>query len=184
LVPAGAIPKMSWLTLNERIIACEKCPRLRAYCQQVAEQKRKGFQSEVYWGHPVPNFGDPKAKLLIVGLAPAAHGGNRTGRVFTGDRSGDFLFASLHRTGLASKPTSVGWGAGEGLTGPRMVAAVRCAPPENKPTPEERDTCAPWLKAEFRLVAATLRVVVCLGGFAWQALWPLPADVELQTPEA
>jgi uracil-DNA glycosylase len=111
--------------------------------------------------------------LLIVGLAPAAHGGNRTGRIFTGDRSGDFLFASLYRCGWAEKPTSVAIGDGQRLLGARMVAAVRCAPPDNKPEPVERDTCAPWLTAELRLVAADLRVIVCLGGFAWQAIWPV-----------
>jgi uracil-DNA glycosylase len=110
--------------------------------------------------------------VLIVGLAPAAHGGNRTGRIFTGDRSGDFLFASLYRCGLAEKPTSVSAGDGQRLLGARMVAAVRCAPPENKPTPAERDTCAAWLVAELRLVVADLRAIVCLGGFAWQAVWP------------
>ena len=111
--------------------------------------------------------------MLIVGLAPAAHGGNRTGRIFTGDRSGDFLFASLYRCGLAEKPTSVAAGDGQRLVDARMVAAVRCAPPDNKPEPAERDTCAPWLVAELRLVAADLRVIVCLGGFAWQAIWPV-----------
>jgi uracil-DNA glycosylase family 4 len=130
----------------------------------------------------VPGWGDPWPAILVLGLAPAAHGGNRTGRVFTGDRSGDFLFASLYRVGLASQPTSVAPGDGQRLIGARMVAAVRCAPPENKPTPVERDTCAPWLAAEFRLVADSLRVVVCLGGFAWQALWPVLAACGYETP--
>jgi uracil-DNA glycosylase family 4 len=130
----------------------------------------------------VYGWGDDAPAILILGLAPAAHGGNRTGRVFTGDRSGDFLFASLHRCGLASKQTSVTAGDGQRLTGARMVAAVRCAPPENKPTPGERDTCAPWLAAEFRMIAATLRVVVCLGGFAWQALWPVLAGNGFEVP--
>ena len=122
---------------------------------------------------PSPAGGRPGRALLIVGLAPAAHGGNRTGRIFTGDRSGDFLFASLYRCGWAAQPTSVAMGDGQRLLGARMVAAVRCAPPDNKPEPAERDTCAPWLTAELRLVAADLRVIVCLGGFAWQAIWPV-----------
>ena len=122
---------------------------------------------------PFPAGGRSGPRLLIVGLAPAAHGGNRTGRVFTGDRSGDFLFASLYRCGWAEKPTSVSIDDGQRLIGARMVAAVRCAPPDNKPEPAERDTCAPWLRAELGLVASDLRVIVCLGGFAWQAIWPV-----------
>jgi uracil-DNA glycosylase family 4 len=168
--------------LTARQSVCRACPRLVAWREEVAAVRRKAFINEVYWGRPVPGWGDPEPAILILGLAPAAHGGNRTGRVFTGDRSGDFLFASLYRTGLASQPTSVAPGDGQRLTGARMVAAVRCAPPENKPTPAERDTCAPWLAAEFRLVAATLRVVVCLGGFAWQALWPVLAAGGYETP--
>ena len=158
--------------LVARQSVCRACPRLVTWREEVARVRRKSFIDEPYWGRPVPGWGDPAPSILILGLAPAAHGGNRTGRVFTGDRSGDFLFASLYRVGLASQPTSVSADDGLRLTAARMVAAVRCAPPENKPTPQERDTCAPWLTAEFRLVAATLRVVVCLGGFAWQALWP------------
>ena len=121
----------------------------------------------------MPGWGSERPRLLIVGLAPAAHGGNRTGRIFTGDRSGDFLFASLYRTGFAVQPTSVAPGDGQRLVDARMAAAVRCAPPDNKPFPAERDTCAPWLVAELGLVAADLRVIVCLGGFAWQAMWPV-----------
>jgi uracil-DNA glycosylase family 4 len=162
--------------LTARQSVCRACPRLVAWREEVALVRRKSFINEPYWGRPIPGWGDPEPAILILGLAPAAHGGNRTGRVFTGDRSGDFLFASLYRVGLASQPTSVHAGDGQRLTGARMVAAVRCAPPENKPTPGERDTCAPWLAAEFRQVAATLRVVVCLGGFAWQALWPVLAE--------
>jgi uracil-DNA glycosylase len=120
--------------------------------------------------------------MLIVGLAPAAHGGNRTGRIFTGDRSGDFLFASLYRCGLAGKPTSVAAGDGQRLIGTRVAAAVRCAPPDNKPEPAERDACTPWLAAELRLVAAHLRVIVCLGGFAWQAAWPVIAECGFDLP--
>jgi uracil-DNA glycosylase family 4 len=168
--------------LTARQSVCRACPRLVAWREEVAVVRRKAFINETYWGRPIPGWGDPEPAILILGLAPAAHGGNRTGRIFTGDRSGDFLFASLYRVGLASKPTSVALGDGQRLIGARMVAAVRCAPPENKPTPVERDTCAPWLAAEFRLVAATLRVVVCLGGFAWQALWPVLADCGYQVP--
>src|ERR1700747_2522826 len=126
--------------LNEEIVACRKCPRLVSYCEQVAREKRGAFREWTYWGKPVPGFGDPHAQLLILGLAPAAHGGNRTGRVFTGDRSGGFLFASLYRCGGAKKPDSVAAGDAQRLLDARMVAAVRCAPPANKPEPAERDT--------------------------------------------
>jgi uracil-DNA glycosylase len=176
---AGA-PDLAELVARQSV--CRACPRLVAWREEVARVRRKSFIDEVYWGRPVPGWGDPAPAILIYGLAPAAHGGNRTGRVFTGDRSGDFLFASLFRTGLASQPTSVSLGDGQRLIGARMVAAVRCAPPANKPTPEERDTCAPWAAAEFRMVAATLRAVVCLGGFAWQAVWPVLADCGYAVP--
>jgi uracil-DNA glycosylase len=158
--------------LTARQSVCRACPRLVTWREQVAAAPRRAFRGERYWARPIPGWGSDRPRLLIVGLAPAAHGGNRTGRIFTGDRSGDFLFASLHRTGLAAKPTSVDAGDGQRLLGARMAAAVRCAPPDNKPEPGERDTCAPWLVAELRLVAADLRVIVCLGGFAWQATWP------------
>jgi uracil-DNA glycosylase family 4 len=177
---AAGSPDLGELIARQSV--CRACPRLVAWREEVATVRRKSFINEVYWGRPIPGWGDPEPAILILGLAPAAHGGNRTGRVFTGDRSGDFLFASLYRTGLASQPTSVALGDGQRLIGARMVAAVRCAPPENKPTPQERDTCAPWLTAEFGLVAATLRVVVCLGGFAWQALWPVLADCGYAVP--
>ena len=150
--------------------------------EHVAKEKRAAFRDEPYWGRPVPGFGDPRARLLVVGLAPAAHGGNRTGRIFTGDRSGDFLFASLFRCGWAEKPTSVAPGDGQRLLDARMVAAVRCAPPDNKPEPAERDACAPWLAAELRLVTADLRVIVCLGGFAWQAIWPVLGRCGFELP--
>jgi len=159
--------------LTARQSVCRACPRLVAWREEVAALRRKSFATEQYWGRPIAGWGDPAPAVLIVGLAPAAHGGNRTGRVFTGDRSGDFLFASLYRCGLAAQPASVRAGDGQRLIGARMVAAVKCAPPENKPTPGERDTCAPWLSAELRMVAASLRAIVCLGGFAWQALWPV-----------
>ncbi len=168
--------------LVARQSVCRACPRLVAWREDVARVRRKSFIDEPYWGRPIPGWGDPAPGILILGLAPAAHGGNRTGRVFTGDRSGDFLFASLYRTGLANQPTSVTADDGLRLTGARMVAAVRCAPPANKPTTEERDTCAPWLVHEFRLVAPALRVVVCLGGFAWQALWPVLAGFGYEVP--
>ena len=158
--------------LTARQSVCRACPRLVGWREQVAAEKRRSFSSERYWGRPIPGWGAPRPGVLIVGLAPAAHGGNRTGRIFTGDRSGDVLFASLYRCGLAEKPVSVSAGDGQRLTGARMVAAVRCAPPANKPTPEERDTCAPWLEAELAHVLPGLRVIVCLGAFAWQAIWP------------
>ena len=168
--------------LTARQSVCRACPRLVAWREEVAAMRRKSFAAEQYWGRPIAGWGDLAPSVLIVGLAPAAHGGNRTGRVFTGDRSGDFLFASLYRCGLATQPTSVSADDGQRLTGARMVAAVRCAPPENKPTPGERDTCAPWLEAELRMVAGSLRSIVVLGGFAWQALWPVLAGASFTLP--
>src|SRR5881275_1438870 len=146
--------------VNRAIVACECCPRLRAYCRRVAREKKREFRDDTYWGRPVPGFGDPDARLLIVGLAPAAHGANRTGRVFTGDRSGDFLFASLFRTGYANQPSS---------TDCFDTAAVKCAPPQNKPTPAERDTCRPYLERELTALVDT-RVIVTLGQFGWDAI--------------
>ncbi len=148
---------------------CRACPRLVDWREDVAVTKRASFADQPYWGRPVPGWGDPEPGVLVVGLAPAANGGNRTGRIFTGDRSGDWLFASLHRVGLATQPTSVHAGDGQRLLGVRVVAAVRCAPPDNKPTPAERDTCAPWLLREVSLVAPSVRAVVCLGSFGWDA---------------
>jgi uracil-DNA glycosylase family 4 len=174
---AGAVGELA-----ARQSVCRACDRLVAWREQVAATKRKSFADEPYWGRPVPGWGDDHPRLLILGLAPAAHGGNRTGRIFTGDRSGDVLFASLWRCGLAVQPTSVTAGDGQRLIGTRMSAAVRCAPPENKPTPQERDTCAPWLAAELAALAAGLRVIVCLGHFAWQALWPRLAAVGFAVP--
>jgi len=159
--------------LVARQSVCRACPRLVEWREQVAAVKRPSSRGERYWGRPIPGWGDERPAVLIAGLAPAAHGGNRTGRVFTGDRSGDVLFASLYRCGLAAQPTSVVAGDGQRLIRARMVAAVRCAPPANKPTVAERDTCAPWLSAEFARVAGPVEVVVCLGGFAWQAMWPV-----------
>ena len=159
--------------LMARQSVCRACPRLVEWREQVAAAKRASSRTQRYWGRPIPGWGDEHARVLILGLAPAAHGGNRTGRIFTGDRSGDVLFAALYRCGLAALPTSTSAGDGQRLIGARMVAAVRCAPPDNKPSVTERDTCAPWLAAEFTLVAPTVRVIVCLGGFAWQAAWPM-----------
>ena len=144
--------------------------------------KRSRSSSEEYWGRPVPGFGPADARILILGLAPAAHGGNRTGRVFTGDRSGDVLFAALHRAGLANQAESVSVSDGLRLHDVRIAASVRCAPPENKPTPQERDTCAPWLLRETELIKPTLRVVVALGAFAWAAFWPLLHSVYAVKP--
>ncbi|WP_062346568.1 uracil-DNA glycosylase [Herbidospora yilanensis] len=165
---AAHSPSIGELTARQSV--CRACPRLVAWREEVADVKRRAYQNETYWGRPIAGWGDDDPKVLIVGLAPAAHGGNRTGRIFTGDRSGDWLFASLHRTGLAAQPTSVHAGDGQRLIGARMVAAVRCAPPANKPTPGERDNCFPWLLQELRLVRP--RAIVALGGFAWQAIWP------------
>jgi uracil-DNA glycosylase family 4 len=155
--------------LDARVCDCRACPRLVAWREQVARERRASFAGEEYWGRPLPGFGSTTPRVLVLGLAPAAHGGNRTGRVFTGDRSGDWLFASLHAVGLANQPTSVSLDDGLELVDTRIVAAVRCAPPANKPTPDERDTCAPWLDAELALVRPSLRVVVALGSFAWTA---------------
>lgn len=147
---------------------CRACPRLVAWREKVAVEKRRSFADEPYWGRPVPGFGSTTPSILIVGLAPAANGANRTGRVFTGDRSGDFLFAALYRAGLATSPLSVDAADGLTLIDTRMVAPVRCAPPDNAPTPEERATCAPWLDAEWKLVRPGVRAIVALGGFAWK----------------
>ena len=154
--------------LEAEIHACRRCPRLVAWREQVAVEKRAAFRDETYWGRPVGGFGDPAARVVLLGLAPAAHGANRTGRMFTGDRSGDFLYAALHRTGFASRPVSTHRGDGLSLRGCWITAAVRCAPPANKPLPSERDNCAAWLRAELALLGQA-RVVVCLGGFAWDA---------------
>ena len=167
---AGSAPTLAELLARESV--CRACPRLVRWREEVAETKRRSYQAEPYWGRPIPGWGDEHARILITGLAPAAHGGNRTGRIFTGDRSGDFLFAALHRSGLAAKATSVKAGDGQRLIGTWVAAAVRCAPPANRPDPAERDACAPWLVAEVTRLAASMRVIVTLGGYAWQATWP------------
>ena len=155
--------------LTSEITHCRRCPRLVAWREEVAATRRAAFADQAYWGRPVPGFGDPRAKVAVVGLAPAAHGGNRTGRVFTGDRSGDWLFAALWRAGMANQPTSVALDDGLELSGAYVLAAVRCAPPENKPTPAERDQCRPYLHRELALLT-DVRVVVALGGFAYQVM--------------
>jgi uracil-DNA glycosylase family 4 len=154
--------------LDAGISVCRACPRLVKWREEVAVGKRRAFADQPYWGRPVPGWGSPRPRLLIVGLAPAAHGANRTGRMFTGDRSGDQLYAALHRAGLVNQPTSVDAADGLRANQIRIVAPVRCAPPGNAPTPAERETCSPWLDAEWRLVSQQVRVIVALGGFAWQ----------------
>jgi uracil-DNA glycosylase len=155
--------------IRDDVVVCRACPRLVSWRERVAREKVARFADQEYWGRPVPGFGDPAARVLIVGLAPAAHGGNRTGRIFTGDRSGDFLFASLHRGGFANQPTSVSLGDGLELRGAYLAAVNRCAPPANRPTPDERDRCLPFLEREMGALSR-LRVIVALGAFAWDGV--------------
>src|SRR5580693_6585524 len=156
--------------LNSRIVACDLCPRLRAHCIEVARTRRRAYMDWEYWGRPVPSFGDPKARVMALGLAPGAHGSNRTGRPFTGDGSGDFLYPVLHQAGFASQARAVSRDDNMKLNGLWITAVVRCAPPGNKPTPEELRNCAPWLDEEMRLLR-DLRVVVCLGRIAFDGLF-------------
>ncbi len=162
----------SLASIRRQIITCERCPRLRAYCARIARQKRAAFRDQTYWGRPVPGFGDPRARLLVIGLAPAAHGGNRTGRLFTGDSSGDFLMAAMHRTGFASQPSSRSVDDGLKLTEAYIAAVVRCAPPENKPTPKEIDNCHAYLHGELEQLTR-VTAVVALGRLAFDGYWRL-----------
>src|SRR5687767_14567899 len=164
----GVDPDSELGRLQGRVVDCRRCPRLVEWRERVAREKRAAFADEDYWGRPIPGFGDPAASVYVLGLAPAAHGGNRTGRIFTGDRSGDWLFASLHRTGYANQPESFHVLDGLRLEDAWIGAAVRCAPPANKPLPAERDNCLPYADEELRLLPQ-VRVVVCLGQFAWDA---------------
>jgi len=159
---ARALATEALVVLNERIVACERCARLRPYCAEVARVRRRAYADFEYWGRPVPSFGDPEGRVLLLGLAPGAHGSNRTGRMFTGDGSGDFLFPVLHEAGFASRPNAVTRDDGMKLTDLWVSAVVHCAPPGNKPTPEEQRNCAPWLDEEIALLSR-LRVVLCLG---------------------
>ncbi|MFJ4846796.1 MULTISPECIES: uracil-DNA glycosylase [unclassified Streptomyces] len=168
--------------LDEALTGCRACPRLVAWREETARVRRRAYADEEYWARPVPGLGPADAALAVVGLAPAAHGGNRTGRMFTGDRSGDVLFAAMHAEGLASQPTSTARGDGLELYGVRVTAPVHCAPPANKPTTDERLTCRPWLVRELELLRPTLRAVVVLGAFGWQALLPVLADSGRRVP--
>ncbi len=163
------------------MVSCRRCPRLVAWREQVAEVKRAAFASEPYWGRPLPGLGDPQARVVVLGLAPAAHGGNRTGRIFTGDRSGDWLFAALWRAGFANQPVSRARGDGLVLIDCWVTAAVRCAPPANRPTPAERDNCLPYFARELEYLARA-RVIVCLGGFAWDAALRTLSQLGAQVP--
>jgi uracil-DNA glycosylase family 4 len=167
--------------LTAEIVECRACPRLVEWRERVAREKRASFRDDDYWGRPVPGFGDPAARILVLGLAPAAHGGNRTGRVFTGDRSGDWLFAALHRVGLANQAEATSVDDGLRLHDTYIVAAVRCAPPQNKPTPAERDECQPFLVRELALLDR-VQVIVVLGGFAYQAAWRVLGETGTALP--
>lgn len=169
--------------LDARSTVCRACPRLVSWREEVAAVKRAAFADQDYWGRPVSGFGPADAPIGILGLAPAAHGGNRTGRIFTGDRSGDVLFAALHRVGLASQAESVAADDGLRLRHTRIFPAVRCAPPANKPTPTERATCSGWLRRELELLRPFLRVIVVLGGFGWNSFWPVAEAVGVTTPK-
>jgi uracil-DNA glycosylase len=177
----SAAPPGALAALEAEITECRLCPRLVAWREQVARERRAAFRDEEYWGRPVPGFGDPQARVLVLGLAPAAHGANRTGRVFTGDRSGDWLFAALYRAGFANRPVSRHKDDGLRLTDAWIAAAVRCAPPANRPTPAERDTCLPYAVRELALLPHT-EVILCLGAFAWDAALRLRAAAGMPAP--
>ncbi|MEU1282412.1 uracil-DNA glycosylase [Streptomyces sp. NPDC005805] len=180
--PAATAPDCADLTtLDREVTRCRACPRLVAWREEVAATRRADHREETYWARPVPGFGPPGAALAVVGLAPAAHGGNRTGRMFTGDPSGDLLFTALYAAGLASSPASVHRGDGLAPHGVRVTAPVHCAPPQNRPTTGERDTCRPWLTAELALLP-DLRAIVVLGGFGWRALLPVLRDAGRRLP--
>lgn len=183
--PRGDAQRKSLDALGREVAGCRRCPRLVTWREQAARERKAAYAEQEYWGRPLPGFGDPRARLLVLGLAPAAHGGNRTGRMFTGDRSGDFLYAAMWRAGLANQPGSNARGDGLRLRGAWVTAAVRCAPPANKPTPHERDTCLPWSVRELELLER-VRVIVCLGAFAWDAALRLSATarVSVAQPEA
>jgi uracil-DNA glycosylase family 4 len=167
--------------LHREVISCRRCPRLVAWREEVARAKRAAYAAEEYWGRPLPGFGDTAARVLVLGLAPAAHGGNRTGRIFTGDRSGDWLFAALWRAGFANQPQSVSRDDGLSLRGCYVTAAVRCAPPANRPLPVERDNCLPYLEREL-LLLGSVAVILCLGGFAWAAALRALAALDAPIP--
>lgn len=166
--------------MEQRVVACEACPDLREYCADIAREKRRAYADFDYWGRPVPSFGDRAARILIVGLAPGAHGANRTGRMFTGDRSGDFLYAALHRAGLANQPESIDRSDGLALSGVYITAALRCAPPGNKPTAAQLRACAPYLEQELTIMQP--RVVFCLGGISWNATMKALAGINIAIP--
>lgn len=181
--PARRAPRSANVAdLDEAVTECRACPRLVAWREEVGVVQRRAYRGQHYWSRPVPGFGPPDAALAVVGLAPAAHGGNRTGRAFTGDPSGDVLYAALHSLGLASQPTATHRDDGLRLRGVRITMPVHCAPPENRPTTVERDTCRPWLARELELLRPTLRAAVVLGGFGWQALLPVLAAAGWQIP--
>jgi uracil-DNA glycosylase len=167
--------------ISREVVECRLCPRLVAWREEVARVKRAAFADEHYWGRPLPGFGDPEAAVVILGLAPAAHGGNRTGRIFTGDRSGDWLFAALYRAGFANQPRSVARDDGLALNACYVSAAVRCAPPANRPLPSERDNCLPYFVRELSALGSA-RVIVCLGGFGWDAALRALAALDIATP--
>jgi uracil-DNA glycosylase family 4 len=178
---AGSAPALR--SLSARVSVCRACPRLVEWREEVARVKRRSFADQTYWGRPIPGFGADEPRILVLGLAPAAHGANRTGRMFTGDRSGDWLYGALYRVGLASQPTAHHAGDGLTLRGTYITAPVHCAPPANKPTPQERDTCRPWLVRELELLWPGLRAVVVLGGFGWAAVWPALRAAGVPLPE-